>query len=155
MAASLLIPCTATIAAEPPPATEDITPDRLTLECVEQPSRQVTFDGEGRVDYSEAAPPSQEPVRITAIKTEPGQDYPIAPARIESTAPWLERTQATWTRGQRIDADNGRLHIDLVDSALFLTEAGTDGNARFRRFDCKQVAEDISGGEPTPASPER
>ncbi|WPL17814.1 hypothetical protein Thiowin_02856 [Thiorhodovibrio winogradskyi] len=123
--------------AEKPPA-----PTRLTLVCVEQPARQVTFDGEGQVKYTEIAPEHQDPVTLTLIKIAPGEDYEIEPARIESSADWLNRTRALWSRGNQVAADNGRLRIDLVKNRLFITEAKTDGNADFRRFDCEDVATD-------------
>jgi hypothetical protein len=122
---------------EPPPP-----PTRIALSCVEQPGKQVTFDGAGQVNYTEVAPASQEPITLSVIKTEPGEAYDIEPARIQSSATWLVREHALWLRENQVAADNGRLRIDLVENRIHITDATADGNARFRRFDCERLAEE-------------
>lgn len=139
LAACLFLSQPMALATEPDPPPP---PTRIALSCVEQPGKQVTFDGAGQVNYTEVAPPSQEPVTIRVIKTEPGEAYDIEPARIESSAAWLNREHALWLRENQVAADNGRLRIDLVENHLQITDATADGNAHFRRFDCERLAEE-------------
>lgn len=140
-------------------ASEDAPPpSRIALGCVEEPARQVVFDGKGQVNYTEVAAPSSEPITLAIIKTgiktgtdsRPKEAYAIEPARIESKASWLARARAVWSSENRIDADNGRLRIDLSDNRLYLTEANSDGSALFRRFQCERL-----GLEQSATTPER
>ncbi|EIC20994.1 hypothetical protein [Thiorhodovibrio frisius] len=141
LAASLLVLQPTAFATEAPPA-----PTRISLSCVEQPTRQVSFDGQGQVSYTEVAAENQEPITLTIIKTSPGEAYNIEPARIESSAAWLNRAEAVWSRETQVDADNGRLRIDLSNNQLYITEAEADGNAHFRRFHCEPVVADEATG---------
>lgn len=118
-------------------------PRVIRLQCTESPVKEVAFDSGGQVTYQESAALSQGVLSLTISKSDPDQAaYRIEPARIESSVDWLDRPQAVWSREDQIDADNGRLRIDLRKNRLFLTEPLPNGNARFRRFECERVEDE-------------
>lgn len=121
------------------------------MQCIEQPSQQVIFDGKGQVNYTEIPPQETQPITLTVSKTAPGENYEIEPARIESSAPWLAREQAVWSHANQIDADNGSLRLDLVENRLYVTQVEADGNAQFRRFHCERMTEESAPPSPSPS----
>lgn len=133
----MIVTGAAQAASEDPPPI----PARISLECVEQPARQVQFGDDGQVHYGETSALMSHPVTLTVIRIEPTSNYAIEPARIDSEIPWLRRERAVWTREDQIDADNGRLRINLATQTLLITEVAADGNARFRRFVCQRQTE--------------
>ncbi|MCF7991701.1 MAG: hypothetical protein K9M02_14755 [Thiohalocapsa sp.] len=117
--------------------------DRIDLVCIEQPANRVVFGDDGSVDYREIPPAETEPVTLSVTRADPGGDYPIDAARIDSTVPYLAVENATWTAGHQVDARQGQLRINLETDVLTLTETDHAGQAAFRRFECeRQPAED-------------
>jgi hypothetical protein len=135
-----LVMLTALALLSPAAAAEDEPKDRIELVCTEQPVRHVAFGDAGQVTYEELPPREPEPVRITVIRSDTSQRYVIDAARIESETPYLAVEQATWTHGQQVDADAGRLRLNLKTNVLSVAETGTAGQAAFRRFQCREPA---------------
>lgn len=120
-------------------ATEEETPSRIELVCIEQPIRAVSFGEPGEVNYGEQPPQESEPVSLTVTKTAPGEDFHFDYANIEATVPYLRVEEAIWIRGKQIEAQEGRFKINLDNLVMTLTETDPDGSARFRRFTCERV----------------
>lgn len=120
-------------------AAEDAPPERIELTCTEQPLRHVVFGDAGAVSYEELPPREEEPVPVSVIRTgdDDAEPQAVNTARFESPKAYLTSRQAIWTAGQQVDADAGRLRLDLRNYVLTLAETQTPGEATFRRFQCE------------------
>jgi hypothetical protein len=135
---ALLIVLALLLVTAPAAAEDDAARDRIDLVCTEQPVRHVAFGDAGQVTYEELPPKEQEPVHISVIRSDTGKRYVIDEARIESDRPYLNVDRAAWTHGEQIDAEQGRIRLNLKNYVLTVVETGTDGQANFRRFQCKE-----------------
>jgi hypothetical protein len=122
-------------------AAADRPPDRIELLCTEQPFNHVVFGDDGQITYEQQPPKEQDPVSVALIRDKGTKGQAVYGARIESPTPYLQADQATWTPGHQVDAQQGRLRIDLNTKVLTVSETQTPGQASFRRFQCKDVGE--------------
>ena len=133
----------ATLLVVPPgiAAAADKSPDRIELRCTEQPFNHVVFGDDGKITYEQLPPKEPEPVPLVLIRDKGTKGQAVYDARIESPIPYLQADQATWTQGHQVDAQQGRLRIDLNTNVLTVSETQTPGQASFRRFQCKELGE--------------
>jgi hypothetical protein len=117
--------------------------DRIDLLCTEQPIQHVIFGDGGQVDYREEPPRETAPVQLAVIKTGGEPDASAAGgsvvARIESDADYLRTEQASWAPGRSVQAPEGRLHLNLENNVLTLSETGANSETWFRRFKCEPI----------------
>jgi hypothetical protein len=122
-------------------AAADKPQDRIELLCTEQPFNHVVFGDNGQITYEQLPPKEREPVSLVLIRDKGTKGQTVYGARIESPIPYLQADQATWTQGHQVDAQQGRLRVDLSTNVLTVSETQTPGRASFRRFQCQDIGE--------------
>ncbi len=141
-AIALAISLVSALFALPTVAAEATVPGELRFDCHEQPGLKVVVGADGRI-ASEAAPAATpSPVRIHIINLQHRTSGPEIPARIDSSDDTLTASTATWQPGNSVNADNGRLRLDLTDGNLYLVTPAFGNQAQFRRFTCAAASAD-------------
>jgi membrane-bound inhibitor of C-type lysozyme len=123
-------------------------PRELELRCSELPPVEVTVDGQGQVSSRERVAEEFTPVEVRIENSQHLSGGTVVAARVESAAPFLETEFATWTAGDSVVADDGRLRFDIASGVLYLTETSNGNQALFRRFECDRTATPEETGGP-------
>ncbi len=115
-------------------------PTDLKLTCNEQPGVRVVVNAAGELASEGASAGSDGPVVFWVVNLDHEHEGPDIPARIDSDAAQLTAATAIWNPGNSVDADDGRLRLDLTTNTLFLVEPSLGNQALFRRFQCRDGA---------------
>ncbi|MCF7991736.1 MAG: MliC family protein [Thiohalocapsa sp.] len=117
-------------------ARADAVPTELRFACTEQPATRVVVGADGAVASETVPPAATQPMQIKVVNLQHRTEGPNMPARIDSDAEELSAETALWQPGNSVDADHGRLRLDLTDGTLYLLEPKLGSQALFRRFRC-------------------
>jgi membrane-bound inhibitor of C-type lysozyme len=118
-------------------ARAEALPTELRFDCSEQPATRIVVGGDGEIASETVPPATEQAVPVKVVNLQHRSDGPNVPARIDSEAEALRAAAALWQPGNSVDAEHGRLRLDLTDGTLYLLQPKLGNQALFRRFACK------------------